>query len=65
MASEGRNDVTPYWRTLRAGGMLNAKYPGGVERQADILKSEGHTIDLDLHGRPKRVRDFESKLVER
>ena len=28
---------TPYWRTLKAGGELNPKYPGGVE-------AEGHTV---------------------
>ena len=26
-----RRDVTPYWRTLKSGGYLNEKYPGGVE----------------------------------
>lgn len=25
------NDETPYWRTLKANGELNEKYPGGVE----------------------------------
>ena len=24
-------DETPYWRTLKANGELNAKYPGGIE----------------------------------
>ena len=24
-------DETPYWRTLKAGGELNPKYPGGIE----------------------------------
>ena len=37
-------DKTPYWRTLKAGGALNAKYPGGVEAQKEILEAEGHTI---------------------
>ena len=33
-ASEQRGeDPTPYWRTLKAGGQLNEKYPGGVERR--------------------------------
>ncbi len=26
----GRKRITPYWRTLKAGGELNPKYPGGV-----------------------------------
>lgn len=37
-------DETPYWRTLKAGGELNTKYPGGVEAQKEKLESEGHTI---------------------
>lgn len=37
-------DPTPYWRTLKAGGELNPKYPGGAEAQKEILEAEGHTI---------------------
>lgn len=37
-------DKTPYWRTLRAGGELNPKYPGGVEEQKEMLEAEGHTV---------------------
>lgn len=44
-ASFQRNDnETPYWRTLKANGELNPKYPGGVEAQKERLESEGHTI---------------------
>lgn len=44
-ASHQRNrDETPYWRTLKADGELNAKYPGGVEAQKERLEAEGHTI---------------------
>ena len=28
----GKTRVTPYWRTLKTGGELNAKYPGGIRR---------------------------------
>ena len=28
-AAAGQKIVTPYWRTLKTGGELNAKYPGG------------------------------------
>ena len=38
------DDKTPYWRTLKADGELNAKYPGGVEAQKEKLEEEGHTI---------------------
>lgn len=37
-------DETPYWRTLKAKGELNEKYPGGIESQKEKLEAEGHTI---------------------
>ena len=37
-------DETPYWRTLKAEGELNPKYPGGVLAQKAKLEAEGHTI---------------------
>ena len=37
-------DETPYWRTLKAGGELTPKYPGGVEAQREKLEAEGHTV---------------------
>ena len=37
-------DETPYWRTLKANGELNSKYPGGAEAQKVKLEAEGHTI---------------------
>ena len=39
-----RDDPTPYWRTLKANGELNAKYPGGVSAQKEKLEAEGHTV---------------------
>ena len=43
-ASEGRKRITPYWRTLKTGGISNEKYPGGLENQRAKLESEGHRI---------------------
>jgi alkylated DNA nucleotide flippase Atl1 len=63
-AAEGKKDITPYWRTLKAGGELNEKYPGGIEAQAARLREEGHIIEPDKSGKPRRVRDFERALVE-
>lgn len=37
-------DETPYWRTLKANGELNAKYPNGIEAQKEKLEAEGHAI---------------------
>lgn len=37
-------DETPWWRTLKAGGELNPRYPGGIEAQKTLLEAEGHVI---------------------
>ncbi len=63
-AAEGKQDITPWWRTVKVGGALNEKYPGGVVAQAAHLKAEGHEIVSGRDGRPKKVKDFEKKLVE-
>jgi alkylated DNA nucleotide flippase Atl1 len=62
-AAEGKKDITPYWRTLKVGGTLSDKFPGGREAQAAKLKAEGHTIELDRKGKPKKVKDYEGSLV--
>ncbi|HPA60713.1 MAG TPA: MGMT family protein [Clostridia bacterium] len=38
------DDKTPYWRTLKANGELNEKYPGGAMAQKEKLEAEGHTV---------------------
>ena len=43
-SSQRSGDETPYWRTLKANGELNEKYPGGAVAQKEKLESEGHTI---------------------
>jgi hypothetical protein len=62
--AEGNKDSTPFWRTLKEGGLLNPKYPGGAAEQAEHLKAEGHEIEFDRSGQPKRVKDWENKLVK-
>ena len=56
-------DKIPYWRTLKAGGELNPKYPGGVEAQRARLEAEGHTVvqrgRKNLH---YYVQDYEKAL---
>ena len=57
------DDKTPYWRTLKANGELNAKYPGGIEGQKELLEQEGHTIIQK--GRKNiryYVKDYEKSL---
>lgn len=56
---------TPYWRTLKANGELNPKYPGGIESQKAKLEAEGHTIIQK--GRTiirYFVKDYETALFE-
>ena len=56
-------DETPYWRTLKANGELNEKYPGGIESQKEKLEAEGHTIISK--GRKNiryYVKDYENSL---
>ncbi len=44
-ASYQRSDnETPYWRTLKANGELNEKYPGGALAQKEKLENEGHVV---------------------
>lgn len=52
---------TPYWRTLKIGGELNAKYPGGIEAQMARLEAEGHTVVQ--RGKRYFVEDFAKKLA--
>jgi len=60
--SEGKKRVTPYWRTLKATGEINPKYPGGLAKQASRLRSEGHKVVTK--GRRSFVADYERKLVK-
>ena len=62
-ASAGKEDITPYWRTLKSKGELNEKYPGGLEAQAKRLQAEGHTIEPGRGKKPPIVKDFEKVLV--
>ncbi|WP_455543443.1 hypothetical protein, partial [Intestinibacter sp.] len=65
-ASEQRdNNKTPYWRTLKAKGELNPKYPGGVEAQKQKLELEGHKIIKKGRTNIKYyVENFEDKLYK-
>ena len=58
---QGIKNITPYWRTLRAGGVINPKYPGGVEGQRKLLEQEGHTITQK--GKNYFVVEYEQALI--
>ena len=40
----GRRKVTPYWRTLKNGGEINPKFPGGAAEVRKRLRAEGHKV---------------------
>ncbi len=62
-AAEGESVTTPYWRTLKSGGQINPKYPGGVKAQCRLLKAEGQKIVRK--GQQFFVADYEKSLTGR
>jgi 6-O-methylguanine DNA methyltransferase, DNA binding domain len=54
-ARAGVTRITPYWRVVKDDGSLNPKFPGGVARQAERLRAEGHRIVPGIGKRPPRV----------
>lgn len=60
-----KEDITPYWRTLKSDGELNSKYPEGVELQKKLLEEEGYTIISKGKKNIKYyVKDYEKFLIE-
>lgn len=63
-AADGKKRITPYWRTLKTGGILNEKYPGGIENLKRRLKAEGHKVIQKGRSKHFMVEDFEKSLVK-
>jgi alkylated DNA nucleotide flippase Atl1 len=61
MKSEGKKNSTPYWRTVKADGSLNEKYPGGTVVQKILLEKEGFRIVQ--RGKKYLVENFQEYLV--
>jgi len=59
----GAKRVTPYWRTLKSGGEINPKYPGGVKKIARRLRAEGHAIVK--RGRRYFIAEYERSLFRK
>jgi alkylated DNA nucleotide flippase Atl1 len=57
-----RKNATPYWRTLKSGGFLNEKYPGGVSAQKAKLEAEGH--EIIQRGKQLAVAEYERALAD-
>lgn len=58
----GKTEIAPFWRVIKADGSLNEKFPGGTGLQAEHLVEEGHVIEPSRGKKPPRVRDFEKGL---
>lgn len=52
--------ITPYWRTLKAKGELNEKFPGGIDQQKWLLENEGFTVIQK--GKKYVVENFEKYI---
>jgi hypothetical protein len=61
-AREGVKRITPYWRTLKTGGEVNPKYPGGAEGMARKLRLEGHKVLQK--GKRILVSDYQKALFK-
>lgn len=60
-AKQGKNLGIPYWRTLKAQGFLNEKYPGGIRAHQRLLEKEGFRIQAK--GKRKFVKDYSNHLA--
>lgn len=59
--ADGKNDITPYWRTLKSGGVLNEKYPGSIKNIKARLDSEGQKVVQK--GKKHIVENYDASLV--
>jgi alkylated DNA nucleotide flippase Atl1 len=61
-SKEGKSLDIPYWRTLKADGFLNEKYPGGQEAHKRLLESENFRVIA--RGKKYQVVDYEKYLMK-
>jgi hypothetical protein len=61
--AEGKKRITPWWRTLKEGGVLNPKFPGGIQRQMELLEAEGFEI-VPKGKKNFKVANFEKYLIK-
>ncbi len=59
---EGSREITPWWRTIKSKGELNEKFPGGAEKQKELLEREGY--EIVKKGKKFFVKNFEKFLFE-
>ena len=58
---QGRKRITPYWRTLKTGGEVNPKYPGGIDALKRRLAAEGHVVVSK--GKRCFIKDYVANLA--
>jgi alkylated DNA nucleotide flippase Atl1 len=58
--AQGQDNISPYWRILKPKGLLNPKYPGGVEAQRQRLEAEGFVLRHSKQG--YTVQDYQEFL---
>ena len=58
---EGKNLNIPYWRTLKADGYLNEKYPGGITEHQKLLENEGFKVIRK--GKKAYIENWQDNLV--
>jgi alkylated DNA nucleotide flippase Atl1 len=61
-SKEGKSLDIPYWRTLKADGFLNEKYPGGQEAHKRLLEREDFKVVA--RGKKYQVVDCEKYLMK-
>jgi len=59
--AEGKKRTTAFWRTLKTGGEVNPKYPGGIAALKRKLSGEGHKVLKK--GKRFFVENFDAKLA--
>lgn len=59
-AAAGRKVDIPYWRTLKAEGFLNEKFPGGIKAHKQRLEKEGHRVVA--RGKRYQVEGYSAKI---
>jgi alkylated DNA nucleotide flippase Atl1 len=61
-SKHGKDFDIPYWRTLKANGFLNEKYPGGSEAHREKLEDEGFSVTKK--GKKYLVQNYQDYLVK-
>lgn len=63
IAKHDKSELTkvPYWRTVKAKGELNPKYPGGLAGHAKLLEKEG--FEINKKDRKWFVKDWDKFIM--